>query len=163
MHRCSQLQSDRAQTPHSGQLLNTCKDSSQTQPVTLWKVRQGHNMHYTTHAADADWHLTSLKMKMVSLEQCTLNLPTAECANTVTSCTWVSMMAYSKSLQHSLSNTASSHCAHHLVLQVKRTAPIQARLNSNCNMVSACNISNNIASDTTDSSLHRDHTSQLRD
>lgn len=76
------------------------------------------------------------------------------------------MMAYSKSLQHSLSNTSSSYCTHNLVLQVKGTAQKQAHLSSSCNIVSACDISNkiasdisnNIASDMTDSGLHCDHT-----
>jgi len=75
------------------------------------------------------------------------------------------MMAYSKSLQHSLSNTASSHCAHNLVLQVKGTAPKQAGLSSSCNIVSACDISDNIASDISnsrsDSSLHCEYSGEI--
>ena len=57
------------------------------------------------------------------------------------------MMTYSKSLQHSLSNTASSHCAHNLVLQVKGTAPKQAGVSSSCDTLAAGDTSNNIASD----------------
>jgi len=112
----------------TAEALHICTDSSQTRFVNMCKVRQRHNIRYTRHADDSDWHLASFEnddSASAAIQSQSAGCQ-AECVKTVTRFAWVRMMAYSKSLQHSLSNTASSHCAHNLVLQIKGTAPKQA-------------------------------------